>query len=75
MEKAQVNVLFRQFIDNTISRTDYEKLMDYVRKFQKENELFDFMSEEWEKTSATLMPENDEMQELYNKIINDARFS
>jgi transmembrane sensor len=69
-----LNNLLKQYLANTISKDDYEKLMHHISRSASDHELHQLMKEDWEDLAGEQSIDNTPNNILYQKIIADPRF-
>lgn len=69
-----LNNLLKRYLANTISRKDYEKLMNRISMPASEPEIYQLMSEDWESLANEHTIDDIQSDALYNKIVTDPRF-
>lgn len=75
MDKEQLQNLLLQYVNNSIRKDDYVKLMDLVEYSKNDSDLYIFMKQIWDSQSLTQSFTDFQSAVLYNRIVNDKRFT
>jgi len=75
MSQEKLEQLLKQFAENSISREDYVRLLDYIQKNPQEGELTTAIDELFQNVNGHNFLHPEEKQLIYQNIINDRRFS
>ncbi|MEZ2336887.1 FecR family protein [Mucilaginibacter sp. RCC_168] len=74
MNTESINNLLKQYINNTITKSDLERLMHYISQASADEELSRLMKEQWELDANSYPFDHLQNELLYQKIITDPRF-
>ncbi|MES2276544.1 MAG: FecR family protein [Bacteroidota bacterium] len=74
MNEERIQELLISFAENKISRADYDELMELIRQTRENEALHQAMDSVWRKLGHDNPVDQLQTSNIYDRIINDARF-